>query len=213
MNTFTAGDKVRINYPESDWHGRICTYKHPYTNQQIDVVSHFVIDDAITGGIGRWIQTRYLEVYVKLQTDDYAGMSLEEQIAELTDDLYQVSRSYIAASTHRDNLQHDLTHYDRVMRETKEEQDWCDDGSNKVIATLNEGFKAHYIEPYESEFEIEYEITAGVTTRGTVLVTASSEDAAREFFLDDPEAYITPDNEALDEARTTGWDSCEVELY
>lgn len=211
MNTFKAGDKVQINYPESDWHGRICTYKHPDTNQQIDVVSHFVTDDAIPGGVGKWVQTRYLELITVAPKDEYANLSLEEQVALLTEELYQVSRSYVACSTHRDKLEGDLKHYDTVMRETKDAQGWCDDGSNEVIATLNDGFKAHFIEPYESEFEIEYEITAGVTTRGSVMITASSEDAAREYFNDDPEAFITPENEAIDEARSTGWDSCEVE--
>jgi len=210
MNTFTAGDKVRItNYPESDWNGHICTYNQPDAQDET-VVSHLVVDDISRSH--RWIQTRYLELITAApKKDEYADMSAEEQVAVLTEELHQVSRSYIAASTHRDNLEHDLKHYDEVMRETKEAQGWCDDGSNKVIATLNDGFTAHYIEPYESEFEIEYEITAGVIVRGTVMITASSEDAAREFFDDSPSDFINPENEATDEVRSLGWDNCEVE--
>jgi hypothetical protein len=212
MNTFTAGDKVRINYPESDWHGRICTYKHPDTNQQIDVVSHFVIDDAIPGGVGKWIQTRYLELYVKVRADEYADMSADEQVALLTEELYLVSRSYVAASTHRDRLQHDLEHYDTVMRETKEAQGWCDDGSNEVIAHLNNGFDVHFIEPYEQEFEVEYEITASVKLSGTYTIMASSQEAADEFFSDDPDSYITPETLAKEAVTYGDWDNIEVEV-
>jgi hypothetical protein len=208
MTTFKAGDKVKVvNNPEHVRNGheaKICTVPPD------DSTSYLIMfDDERTFAM----HTRYLELITAApKKDDYADMSAEEQVAVLTEELYQVSRSYIAASTHRDNLEHDLRHYDTVMRETKDDQDWCDEGSNKVIATLNEGFKAHYIDPYESEFEIEYEITAGVTVRGTVMITASCEDAARDFFNDDPESFINPESEAMDEVRSLGWDNCEVEV-
>ena len=213
MNTFNKGDKVRIiNYPDADWNGRICTYNQPDAPDET-VVSHLVVDDIRdTMGIGKWVPTRYLELLTNTY-DEYADLSQDEIIANLTDHIYSISKSLDNFKTLNSRLESDLEHYTKVMRDTKDSEDWCDEGTNKVIAALNEGFMAYYIEPYASEFEIEYEITAGVTTRGTVLVTACSEDAAREFFLDDPEAYITPESEALDEARSTGWDSCEVELY
>lgn len=208
MNTFNKGDKVRIiNHPDADWTGRICTYNQPdETGNQ-----HLVVDDIRdTMGIGKWVPTGHLELLTNTY-DEYAGLSQDEIIANLTDHLYSLSKSTEGVITLNTRLQSDLDHYTTVMRDTKDLEGWCDDGTNKVIAALNEGFMAYYIEPYESEFEIEYEITAGVTTRGSVMITASSEDAAREFFDDDPESFITPDSEALDEARSTGWDSCEVE--
>lgn len=215
MNTFKAGDRIKVvNMPEHVRNGMEATVA-PIVGTEDNPVNYFIhFDDAVS----LWMNKSHLELIHTTPKplppkDDYAGMSLEEQVAELTDDLYQVSRSYVAASTHRDRLQHDIDFFTSTMRNVKDVEGWCDDGTNNIISQLNGGFDVHYIEPYESEFEIEYEITAGVTTRGTVLVTASSEDAAREFFLDDPEAYITPDEEALDEARSTGWDSCEVELY
>jgi hypothetical protein len=215
MNTFKAGDKVRINinYPESDWHDRICTYRYPDTNQQSDVVSHYVsYEEPGKLRAGRWIPTNHIELVEQVQTDEYAGMSLEEQIAELTDDLYQVSRSYDAASKHRDMLQYDLTFFTDTMRDVKETEGWCDDGTNTIIDQLNNGFQTHYIEPYQQEFEVEYEITASVTYSGTQMVMASSQEAANEFFSDDPESYITPEDLATDATKYGGWDHCEVEV-
>lgn len=213
MSIFKAGDKVRINYPESDWNGRICTYKHPDTNQQIDIVSHFVTDDAIPGGVGKWIQTRYLELLTAApKEDEYAAMSLEEQVAKLTEELYQVSRSYVAASTHRDRLQHDIDLFTSTMRDVKETEGWCDDGSNRIIMQLNDEFQTYFIEPFQQEFEVEYEINAGVIVRGTVMVMASSQDAAEEFFKDDINSYIEPHQLAKNEVNNLGWDSIDTEV-
>jgi hypothetical protein len=213
MTTFKAGDKVRINYPESDWHGRECTYQHPDTNQQSDVVSHYVsYEEPEKLREGRWITTRYLELVEQVQTDEYADMSLEEQVAVLTEELYQVSRSYVAANTYRDRLQRDIDFFTETMRDVKDVQGWCDEGTNDIIEQLNNGFDVHYIEPYQQEFEVEYEITASISTSGTVTVMASSQDAANEFFADDPDSYITPEDIATEALTYGGWDHCEVEV-
>lgn len=207
MNTFKAGDRVKVvNYPEhvrNGYEAKICA------EPQTDGISHLIMfdDERLVA-----MQTRYLELVTAApQNDDYADMSADEQVAVLTEQLYEVSRSYIAASQHRDKLEHDLHHYDEVMRQAKQDQEWCDDGTNQVIQSLNDGFKAHFIEPYESEFEIEYEITATVTVNGSVMVTASSLDAARDFFSDSPEDFISPEDVATDEVRMCGWDNCETE--
>jgi hypothetical protein len=208
MNTFKKGDKVRINYPESDWNGRICTYNQPDAPDET-VVSHLVVDDF---NAHKWIQTRYLEVVTVVHQDEYADMSLEEQVAVLSEEMYNMSRVTQMHTKSLQNLQHDLDHYDRVMRETKDDQGWCDEGTNKVIEALNDGFLYHSIEPYESEFEVEYEITASVIIRGTHLMMASSQEAADEFFSDDPDSYITPETLAKEAVTYGDWDNIEVEV-
>ena len=212
MTIFKSGDKVRVvNYPESVRNNTEATVTRNDPSYENALFRYFI---TFADGNSQWMQTSYLELIPNApQNDDYADMSAEEQVAVLTEELYQVSRSYVAASTHRDRLQHDIDLFTSTMRDVKETEGWCDDGSNKIIMQLNDEFQTHFIEPFQQEFEVEYEITAGVTTRGSVMVTASSEDAARDFFLDDPESFIAPDQEALDEARSTGWDNCEVELY
>jgi hypothetical protein len=214
MTTFKAGDKVRINCPESDWHDRICTYKYPDAiSEEHDPVSHYVYYTAPAGAtLGKWIPTNHIELLVSVQPDDYADMSLEEQVAILTEELYQVSRSYDSASQQRNRLQYDITFFTDTMRDVKEVEGWCDDGTNTIIDQLNNGFQEHYIEPYQQEFEVEYEITASVTYSGTQMVMASSQDAANEFFSDDPESYITPEEIAKEAVQYGDWDHCEVEV-
>jgi len=214
MNTFKAGDRVKVvNYPEHVRNGMEATVHINQPTAGEAVHSYFIdFDDTVS----LWMQTLYLELIPTMPKplppkDDYAGMSLEEQVAELTDDLYQVSRSYVAASTHRDKLQHDIDFFTETMRDVKDVEGWCDDGTNKIIWQLNDGFNVHYIEPFQQEHEVEYEITASISTSGTVMVMASSQEAADEFFADDPESYITPE-ELAKEATYYGWDHIEVEV-
>lgn len=209
MTIFKAGDKVKVvNYPEHVRNGYEATVDRNDPSFKDAYFSYFIVFD---DGQMMWMQTRYLEIITTQPNDEYADMSLEEQVAILTEELHQVSRSYVASSTHRDRLQHDIDLFTSTMRDVKETEGWCDDGSNKIIMQLNDEFQTHFIEPFQQEFEVEYEITAGVVVRGTVMITASSEDAAREFFDNEPESFITPEEEANDEVRSGGWENCEVE--
>ena len=211
MTIFKSGDKVRVvNYPESVRNNTEATVTRNDPSYENALFRYFI---TFGDGNSQWMQTSYLELIPAApQNDEYAGMSLDEQVAVLTEELYQVSRSYVAASTHRDKLQHDIDFFTETMRDVKDVEGWCDDGTNKIIWQLNDGFNVHYIEPYTAEFEVEYEITASITASGTVLVTASSQEAADEFFADDPEAYITPDEIAKDEVRMGEWDYCDVQV-
>jgi hypothetical protein len=207
MNTFKAGDKVKVvNYPE---HVRNGMEAKIHAVPSIGTSYLIMFDDERAIGI----ESRYLELVTAApQQDEYADMSPEEQVAVLTEELYEMSRLYQMDKKYMKNLQHDLNHYDEVMRETKQEQGWCDDGTNQVIQALNDGFKAHFIEPYASEFEVEYRIVASVETYGTVMVMASSQEAADEFFSDDPDSYITPETLAKEAVTYGDWENIEVEV-
>jgi hypothetical protein len=215
MTTFKAGDKVKVvNYPEHTRNGyeATITRNDPSQNISLDgpVFSYFITFD--DQGV-MWMQTRYLELVTAApQQDEYADMSADEQVAVLTEELYDMSHRYQMDKKYIKNLQHDLYHYDEVMRETKEEQGWCDDGSNQVIHALNDGFLAHFIEPYQMEFEVEYRIVASVETQGTVMIMASSQEAAEEFFGDDPDSYITPETLAKEAVTFGDWENIEVEV-
>ena len=209
MTIFKAGDRVKVvNYPEHVRNGMEATIA-PILGIEDNPVSYFIdFDDTVS----LWMQTRCLELITAAPQDEYAGMSLEEQVAVLTEELYQVSRSYVAASTHRNKLQYDIDFFTETMRDVKDVEGWCDDGTNQIIWQLNDGFSVHYIEPFQQEFEVEYEIAASITARGSVTVMASSQEAADEFFADDPTVYITPDEIAKDEVRMGEWDYCDVEV-
>ena len=210
MTTFKAGDKVKVvNYPEHVRNGMEATVA-PILGDADNPTSYFIdFDDTVS----LWMQTRYLELVTAApREDEYSDMSAEEQVAILTEELYQVSRSYVAASTHRDRVQHDIDVFTSTMRDVKDVEGWCDDGTNTIIMQLNNQFQVHYIEPYQSEFEVEYEITASVTTSGTVMVMASSQEAADEFFSDDPDSFITPEDLAKEAVTYGDWDNIEVEV-
>ena len=209
MNTFKAGDKVRINYPEHVRNGMEATIA-PTLGTEYNQETYFIdFDDTVS----LWMQTRYLELITAApQKDEYADMSADEQVAVLTEQLYDMSHLYQMDKKYIKNLQHDLQHYDEVMRETKDDQGWCDDGSNQVIKALNDGFLCHFIEPYAMEFEVEYRIVASVETQGTVMVMASSQEAAEEFFGDNHDSYITAEELAKEAVRFGDWDNIEVEV-
>jgi hypothetical protein len=210
MNTFKAGDRVKVvNYPEHVRNGMEATVHVNQPTAGEPVHSYFIdFDDTVS----LWMMSRYLELVTAAPQDEYADMSPEEQVAVLTEELYEMSRLYQMDKKYLQNLQHDLEHYDEVMRQTKEVQNWCDEGTNEVIDNLNAGFKAHFIEPYASEFEVEYKIVASVETYGTVMVMASSQEAADEFFSDDPDSYITPETLAKEAVTYGDWDNIEVEV-
>ena len=210
MSVFKAGDRVKVvNYPEHVRNGMEATIA-PILGIEDNPVSYFIdFDDTVS----LWMQTRCLELITAAhQEDDYADMSAEEQVAVLTEELYQVGRSYVAASTYRDRLQHDIDLFTSTMRDVKETEGWCDDGSNRIIMQLNDEFQTHFIEPFQQEFEVEYEINASVMVRGTVIVMASCQDAAEEFFKDDIDSYIDPDQLTKDEVNNLGWDSIDTDV-
>ena len=209
MTIFKSGDKVKVvNIPDHVRNGMEATIA-PILGTEDNPITYFVdFDDSVS----MWINKSHLELITAAPQDEYADMSLEEQVAILTEELYQVSRSYDSASQQRNRLQYDITFFTDTMRDVKEVEGWCDDGTNTIIDQLNNGFQEHYIEPYQQEFEVEYEITASVTYSGRQMVMASSQDAANEFFSDDPESYITPEEIAKEAVQYGDWDHCEVEV-
>jgi hypothetical protein len=211
MTIFKSGDKVRVvNYPESVRNNTEATVTRNDPSYENALFRYYITFD---DGNSQWMQTLFLELIPAApQKDEYADMSADEQVAVLTEELFDMSHRYQMDKKYIKNLQHDLQHYDEVMRETKEEQGWCDDGSNQVIQALNDGFLCHFIEPYQQEFEVEYRIVASVETQGTVMVMASSQEAAEEFFGDDPDSYITPETLAKEAVQYGDWENIEVEV-
>lgn len=107
----------------------------------------------------------------------------------------------------------DMKHWETVLRGQKEERGWCDEGTNEVIDALNAGFIGGWeIEPYETEFDLEVEITGTMKATTTVTISASSEEKAREMFDEDPYSYIDADDLLTDAARNVSFDDVEIDL-
>lgn len=110
--------------------------------------------------------------------------------AETREKLRQDSENRVRAM--QDNYRHDMQHWEETLRNCKEEQDWCDDGTNTVIEILNRGFIGGYeVEPYvqyeESEVEIEGTLSTTITVRHPV-----GDDAT------DPENWVDDDGDSID---------------
>lgn len=110
---------------------------------------------------------------------------------------------------------HDMQHWETVLREQKDEQDWCDEGTNEVIDALNRGFIGGWeIERYSQIVEAEVTVEGKVIKTITVHVK-DGDDA------EDPDNWVDEDGDEIDaeetvhralaeEYRRNGWDEWEV---
>lgn len=132
--------------------------------------------------------------------------SPEYQIADLTDQLYDTSKEL---DRYKKMYFTDMAHWENTMRDVKDQENWCDEGTNKIIGKLNQGFIGWQLDYYEQEFEIEVQISATIVTTARVTVSAASEELAEEYVMDDPSAYFDPISELSD---AVGYCDFEVEI-
>jgi hypothetical protein len=204
MRIYQTGSTVRINRPfDPHWHDK--TGKILGNSKYHD--TYMVQIDGETDPCW-FLESQMVPADI---TNVTAAMdpSPDEVIAWLTEELYHACMD---ATNLRKMYQQDMAHWETVMRETKDKQGWCDEGTNKVIAQLNSGFSGWTIEPYEQEFEVEVTLSAHVSTTASVMVLASSQEAANELVLDDPETYLQA-SQLLAEEFTCGCPDIEAELY
>ena len=140
---------------------------------------------------------------------DWRIRDLEATVQRLKEDL---DACHILHQRAVDLYKNDMTHWEKTMRQVKEDKGWCDEGTNEVIELLNQGFNGWEIELYEQEFDVEVRVTATVYFKSTISVMATSLDAAREMVDDDPSIYLDVDSAIHDEISTYGFDTVEVEV-
>ena len=195
MNTLKVGDKVRLEWEGHELHGVIGTIS------EVGDGTAGVMFDGI--GYDRWyVFDRLIPISEEPQQEE----SPEHTIAELTNALYEASVQADHWQKLAVNYRDDLGHFENVMRDQKTEQGWCDEGTNKVISELNAGFTRWQIEPYEQDYEIEVSIDVRVSTSYTVTISATSEEAAYDYFNDSPDSYIDDSllNEIVNDELTYG---------
>ena len=140
---------------------------------------------------------------------DFRVRDLEATVQRLKDDLDACRTLYERTL---DLYKNDMAHWEKTMRQVKEDKGWCDEGTNEVIEVLNNGFKSWKLDPYEQEFSVDVTITAEVHLRSTISVMATSLDAAREMVDNDPSSYMDVDCALHDEIAAYGFDKVEVEV-
>lgn len=126
----------------------------------------------------------------------------------------ELTRTQERLSKAQSNYRDDMRHIESTMRDVKDEQSWCDEGTNAVIERINAGLSGGWsFDMYEQEFTLYVEVTGTMTKRVEVVVTAIDEDAAREALEDDPHSYIDDADSILtDAARHTSFDDVEVNV-
>lgn len=115
----------------------------------------------------------------------------------------------------QNRYRHDMQHWESTMRGQKDEMNWCDEGTNKVIRILNDGFTGGWeIDEYSEIVEAEVTIRGEVVTTITVHVKDGDDP-------DDPENWVDEDGDSVDhdsiaesalgdEYRRNGWDEWDV---
>lgn len=90
----------------------------------------------------------------------------------------------------------DMSHIESTMREVKDEQGWCDDGTNEVIRRINEGLKGGW-EFDEYRKLVMSRVSISATVDATVEVWHYEDDDA-----DDPDNWRDEDGDEIDADET-----------
>lgn len=217
MNTRPqVGEPVRLTAANDDFQGNIGTLKFQGNIGTLKVDDQSNNPFFVTGfdpaneGRGRWFTEDQIESVKNGSTLTVSDVSDKEK--ELAAAL---ERAQQRLEEQQGKYRHDMQHWEATLRATKEDQSWCDEGTNEVIETLNEGFIGGWeIEPYATEFDIEVTISGYLNIRRTVTISATSEEDAREKFDDDRDAYLGDDPDTLltEAARHTSFEDVECEI-
>lgn len=201
-SALNVGDKVQLEWEGHELHGREATVTE--------------VRDSIVGILfdgfdhDRWYdRARIVPISaVEQQSPDDIIADLTQQLYEASKDVDEMRQRW---NTIMNAYSHDMSHWEAVLREAKDEHGWCDEGSNEVIEKLNSEFiGGWYIDPYEQEFEVELDVTVTINTRVTVNVTASTLERAEDEAKYNYESYIDIAELIENEAE---YANVEVDLY
>lgn len=144
-----------------------------------------------------------------------------DTIATLTDDLFDAYKTIDSLKAEVQRLisayRHDMGHWESTLRQAKDEENWCDDGTNRIIDILNSGFTGGWeIEPYRKLVEVEVAVEARVATRLRVYVLEGEDELDPDNWREEEGDLISDPEEAVydkcrDELENYGWDYWEVQ--
>jgi hypothetical protein len=135
----------------------------------------------------------------------------EEMTAYLTEQMFEmgatIDRQYKTIMT----LESDADKISTALAEEADNRGWCGE-YNDFCERVNLTLERTALQPLEQEYEVEVEVKAEISTRYTLMVTASSLENAQSMVEDDPEMFFDPTSAASDAVRNDGWDDYEVSL-
>jgi len=135
----------------------------------------------------------------------------QEMIAYLTNELYEASKEAEIYRERAVRIIADIEAISECLRDEAESRGWCDE-YNQFVNKVSEKTSEDHLLPLEQEYEVEVEVRATVTARATLSVMARSRDLAEEMVIDDPDSFFDPNDEALSEAKMSGFDDYDVNL-
>lgn len=207
----TPGERVRINWPGSQYDKREGKVKYPSDTEQSFLVE---FDD----GSNNWFGTHQMEALPQLWPANATMEEMREVVRRLNNDLnearLQAESRLNRINTLEETYRVDMRHIEEVLTQAKEDNGWCNEGWNKYATRVNEGLRGPWeFDLAETEFHLDVEVTGTMRTTVTVTITASSEESAWEEFDNDPDSYIDADEQLTDAARSESFDDIEFDRY
>lgn len=135
----------------------------------------------------------------------------EEMVVYLTEQMFEMSKVIDRQDGHIKTLHVDLDKISNALREEAERRGWCAE-YNTFCEEVNSTLEMSELLPLEQEYEVEVEVKAEISTRYTLMVTASSLDHAQSMVQDDPNMFFDPEDVARNALDSDGFDSYEVDL-
>lgn len=206
--TFTNGDKVKIDYPESTTNGFIATYMNPTA----DGISHRVLMES---GEERWYQTRYLKPHVEETINRYTSPVSYEVLREEKERLEKQVAHWRSAheTVERINrsLWSDFSKINDALAEEASDRNWCED-YEKFVNALNERMESFSLDLPEVEYNVTVQRIRTVYEQTTVIVSGRrgiSERDLRDAAFE--EAYGSYDWHENDDDVSDDYEIIEME--
>jgi hypothetical protein len=164
-----------------------------------------------------WFPLSQINLAVKPSEETGIITDLQKQVATLTEEVAAQKRlrerSDERVTALQNHYRHDMNAIQRIMRDKKEDQNWCDDGYNEVVddvnAVLTGGFE---FEKFRTLVQKRVRMSGNVIVTKDVWVYDDEDDDDADNWKDEDGDDLNIDvSEALcDEASNNGWDDTEI---
>lgn len=203
--TYTTGDKVKINYPDSRLNGKIATYKYPSG----EGISHLVLTE---DGEETWVQTRFLAPHTDEQINRYTPPPSYEVLRSSHDDLMRqvavLQAKVETLSTQVENGHKAVEIIGNRLISESDDRGWCDE-FDRIVDEVNELLPGSFQLPTrEREYEVEWTEYVTVQVSCSTTVRARNEADAIDMARNEFDGVHTTD--VVDAVRYGNW---EVDEY
>jgi pyruvoyl-dependent arginine decarboxylase (PvlArgDC) len=213
MNTFTAATEET---PTTQATEKIYINGMPVTYTPLDGSPQQATYDEPFGSYGNRHNITLLADGASLIVDGSRitpnrSLTDEEMTAYLTEQMFEMGATIDRLYKTITALESDADKISTALAEEADDRGWCGE-YNDFCERVNSTLERIALQPLEQEYEVEVEVKAEISTRYTLMVTASSLENAQSMVEDDPEMFFDPTSVASDAVQNDGWDDYEVSL-